>query len=130
MLLGALLAVVSGLAALVVYMVWLLNQRKPVFYKHLGIARDTINAIKDAILFPSDQVDKELKRDIEAGLRLRVIEVLLPAGEEWRIEEMKDHRNELRAELGRVPRFHYMRLFLSTLELRWEARAYPERRID
>lgn len=70
------------------------------------------------------------KKDTTVGPRLLLIGALLPSGEEWRIEEMMNHRNELRAEGARLPRFHHMRLLFSALEIRWEARAYPERRVD
>lgn len=74
--------------------------------------------------------ERQQKRANAIGPRIRLIGALLPVGDEWRIEEMVNHRNELRDEYGHVPRFHYVRLFLSVLEIRWEARVYPERRVD
>ncbi|MFC7844425.1 hypothetical protein [Streptomyces sp. NPDC057382] len=81
------------------------------------------------------ELKEEEKREIrerkkQFGPRLRMIGTLLPEGDEWRLEEMLEHRNVMRAEGGRVPRFHYVRLFLSALEIRWEARAHPEPRVD
>ncbi|WP_393101415.1 hypothetical protein [Streptomyces sp. LN325] len=73
---------------------------------------------------------KAARKANRVGPRLRLIGSLLPTGDEWRVEEMMEHRNELRADKGRVPLFHYVRLFLSALEIRWEARAYPQRSVD
>lgn len=70
------------------------------------------------------------ERANRVGVRIGFIGALLPVGDEWRVEEMMNHRNVLRDEDGGVPRFHYVRLFLSALEIRWEGRIYPERRVD
>ncbi|MEV5431245.1 hypothetical protein [Streptomyces sp. NPDC052701] len=69
-------------------------------------------------------------RDNRVGLRLRFISALLPTDEKWRLEEMMNHRNELRKDGGRLPPFHYLTTFAGACRMRWEAWAYPRRRID
>ncbi|MER5435587.1 hypothetical protein [Streptomyces sp. NPDC002588] len=64
------------------------------------------------------------------GARLHIIGMVLPKGDQWRIEEMMEHRNTLRTQAGRVPRFHYVRLFLGACGIRWEERRDPKRQVD
>ncbi|WP_314224704.1 hypothetical protein [Streptomyces zaehneri] len=70
------------------------------------------------------------RRDTRVGVRLRFIGTLLPRGDEWRLEEMMNHRNVLRQQHGRIPRFHYLRLLLGVCTIRWETWTDPERRVD
>ncbi|MEU5519124.1 hypothetical protein ACIQCD_09910 [Streptomyces sp. NPDC093250] len=69
-------------------------------------------------------------RDNQVGARLRFISLLLPADEKWRLEEMMNHRNELREGGRRLPPFHYLATFAGVCRMRWEAWAHPRRRID
>ncbi|MFF9057427.1 hypothetical protein ACF09K_01800 [Streptomyces sp. NPDC014882] len=70
------------------------------------------------------------RRENRTGARMRLIGALLPKGDEWRLEEMMEHRNTLRQQIGRVPRFHHLRLLLGVCTIRWETWRDPKRRID
>ncbi|GAB2328913.1 hypothetical protein AB0N20_23170 [Streptomyces griseoincarnatus] len=71
-----------------------------------------------------------VRGDTRVGVRLRVIGALLPHSEKWRLEETMDHRNELRKQGGRLPRFYYLISFAGACRMRWEAWADPKRQVD
>ncbi|MFJ4689809.1 hypothetical protein [Streptomyces sp. NPDC088766] len=70
------------------------------------------------------------RRENRVGARMRLVGVLLPKDDAWRLEEMMDHRNALRRQNGRVPVFHHLRLLLGVCTIRWETWREPKRRID
>ncbi|WP_328937829.1 hypothetical protein OG288_17950 [Streptomyces tauricus] len=92
------------------------------FFTRVG--RLVIGLSKPRVTLSSD------RRETRVGARLRLIGALLPKGDEWRLEELMDHRNEMRLQEGRVPRFHYLRVFLGVCTIRWETWRDPQRRVD
>ncbi|WP_073948348.1 hypothetical protein [Streptomyces kebangsaanensis] len=70
------------------------------------------------------------RKDRRVGARLRLISVFLPKEEKWRLEETMNHRNELRENGGRLPRFYYLVSFVGACRMRGEAWTNPKRRVD
>ncbi|AYL37742.1 hypothetical protein [Streptomyces fungicidicus] len=68
--------------------------------------------------------------EARVGVRLRFIGAFLPDGEKWRLEETMNHRNELRKQGGRLPRFYYLVSFAGACRMRWETWADPKRQVD
>ncbi|MEU3093249.1 hypothetical protein ABZ690_00080 [Streptomyces sp. NPDC006967] len=68
--------------------------------------------------------------DTRVDVRLRFIGAFLPDSEKWRLEETMNHRNELRKQSGRLPRFYYLVSFAGACRMRWEAWADPKRQVD
>ncbi|WP_413755202.1 RNA polymerase sigma factor [Streptomyces sp. MMBL 11-3] len=61
------------------------------------------------------------------GMRFRFIGMLLHKDEKWRLEEMMNHRNEIRKQEGKVPRLHYLRLLQGACVILWESHLPPNR---
>jgi hypothetical protein len=142
------LAVVAALSALATLLLILLALVLVLFLRREGrTAADTADTLLD--LLPASlntffaRVGRKVirlsalhrsappdRRDTRVGARLRFIGALLPKGDEWRLEEMMNHRNVLREQRGRVPSFHYLRLFLGVCTIRWETLRDPQRRVD
>jgi hypothetical protein len=79
---------------------------------------------------PDEGRSAAVHRDTRVGVRLRFIGVFYPADEKWHIEETMNHRNELRENGERLPRFFYLVSFAGACRMRWEAWTDPKRQVD
>ncbi|MGW1209925.1 hypothetical protein ACWD5F_09785 [Streptomyces sp. NPDC002499] len=73
---------------------------------------------------------RQHRNETTRGVRMSLINILLPRAEKWRTEAMMEERNSLRLQRKRLPWGHHLRLFRSACRILWDAKVQPRRQVD